>query len=286
MTISEGINSELSVLSQLKADIVTKAYAYIPKLILTVIIFLIGLVIIKILTKLVAHFFDKVNFERAIETFIENLIKIGLWVILLIIILSNLGVNVSGLIAGLGIMGFIVGFALKDTLGNLAAGVFLLFHKPFKVGDWINVAGIVGGVKKVGVAACVLNTPDNTKVTIPNSKIWGGVIQNYTANETRKLFNLKIGISYSDNIGKAIKIINDILKKEKRVLKDPEPQVVVKELADSSVNIAVRPTVKKEDYWGVYFDLTRTIKEEFDKKGISIPFPQRDVWIKENKKGK
>lgn len=114
--------------------------------------------------------------------------------------------------------------------------------------------------------------------------IWGGVIQNYTGNPVRKLFNLEVGISYSDDIGKAISIINDILKKDKRVLKDPEPQVVVKSLGDNSVIIAIRPAVKTSDYGDVYFDTIRAIKEEFDRKGITIPFPQRDVWIKEMKK--
>jgi len=286
VAIKEGLESELSLAAQLKSTLATKVATLLPKLITTLIILLIGYFLIKLLNKIVAKFFDKVHFERSIETFLENVIKIALWTILFVILLSNMGVNVSGLIAGLGIMGFIVGFALKDTLGNLAAGIFLLFHRPFKVGDWIKVGSIVGGVQKVGVAACVLNSPDNTKITIPNSKIWGDVIQNFTANKTRKLYNLEIGISYGDNINKAIKIINDVLKKDKRILKDPEPQVVVKELADSSVNIAVRPTIKKEDYWTVYFDLNKKIKEEFDKKGITIPFPQRDVWMKKDKKTK
>lgn len=257
--------------------------AFTPKLITVGIILIIGYVIIRVLVHLIDRFFDKVNFDRSVETFIENIARVGLWGILLIVILGNLGVNVTGLIAGLGIMGFIVGFALKDTLGNLASGIFILFHKPFKVGDWINVGGIVGGVERVGIAACVLKSPDNVKITIPNSKIWGDTIQNYTGNPTRSLRNLEIGISYNSNIDKAIRIINNILKKDERVLKDPEPQIVVKSLGDSSVNIAVRPHMKKEDFWGVYFDTVKKIKEEFDKNGIEIPFPQRDVWIKESK---
>jgi len=275
-----------SLLQNLWADFLGKFGAYTPKLITVAIILVIGWIIIRVLIHLIERFFNKVNFDRSVETFIENIAKVGLWIILLIIILSNLGVNVSGLIAGLGIMGFIVGFALKDTLGNLASGVFILFQKPFKVGDWINVGGIVGGVERVGIAACVLKSPDNVKITIPNSKIWGDVIQNYTGNPTRKIFNLEVGISYGSNIDKAIKIIHGILKKDKRVLKDPAPQVVTKSLGDSSVNIAVRPACKKEDYWGLYFDLVKTIKQEFDKNGIEIPFPQRDVWIKESSKGK
>jgi small conductance mechanosensitive channel len=276
-----------SLLQNIWADFLGKIEGYTPQLITTAAILIVGFIIIRILVHLIDKFFDKVNFERGAETFIENIARVGLWGILIIVVLSNLGVDVSGLIAGLGIMGFIVGFALKDTLGNLASGVFILFHKPFKVGDWIKVGGVVGGVERVGIAACVLKSPDNVKITIPNSKIWGDVIQNFHGNPTRKLFNLEVGISYASNMDKAIRTIEGILKQDKRILKDPEPQIVVKSLGDSSVNIAVRPAMKKEDYWGVYFDTIKKIKEEFDKKGIVIPFPQRDVWVKEmNKRAK
>jgi len=273
-------------MQNLLSNFTEKFSAYLPKLISVAVIIVVGYIVIKIAIKVIEKFFHKVNFDRAAETFIENMAKVVMWLILLVVVLSNLGVNVSGLIAGLGIMGFIVGFALKDTLGNLASGIFILFHKPFKVGDWIKVGGIVGGVERVGIAACELRSPDGTKITIPNSKIWGGVIQNFHGNPVRKLYNLEVGISYDSDINKAIKIINDVLKKDKRVLKDPEPQIVVKSLGDSSVNIGVRPSMNKEDYWGVYFDTIKTIKEEFDNAGITIPFPQRDVWLKETSKGK
>jgi len=200
--------------------------------------------------------------------------------------LGNLGVNVSGLIAGLGIMGFIVGFALKDTLGNLASGIFILFYKPFKVHDWVKIGGVTGEVIRIGIAACELKEANQTKVTIPNNKIWGDVIENFTGNKYRKMYDLEIGISYNSNIDKAIKIISDILKKDKRVLKEPAPQVVVRSLGDNSVNISVRPSTLRNDYWSVYFDTIKKVKEEFDKAGISIPFPQRDIWIKEMPKGK
>jgi small conductance mechanosensitive channel len=276
----------VSLLENVLNSVLKNIEGYGPKLISIAIILVVGYIIIRILIHLIVKFFDKVNFDRSVETFIENVVKVGLWIILAIVLLANLGIDVSGLIAGLGIMGFIVGFALKDTLGNLASGIFILFHKPFKVGDWINVGGVVGGVERVGIAACTLNSPDNIKITIPNSKIWGDTIQNYTGNPTRKIFNLDVGISYGSDIDKAIKIIHNILKNDKRVLKDPEPQVVTKSLGDSSVNIAVRPAVKKDDYWGLYFDLVKIIKQEFDKNGIEIPFPQRDVWLKQSgKKG-
>jgi small conductance mechanosensitive channel len=276
----------MALLEDLWEHFTERFTAYMPKLITAAIILVIGYIIIRILVRLVEKFFEKAKFDRGIETFIENMVKVVLWAILLVVILANLGVNVTGLVAGLGIMGFIIGFALKDILGNLASGIFILFHKPFKVGDWVNISGIVGGVERMGIAACVLKSPDNVKITVPNSKIWGDVIQNYTGNPTRKIFNLEVGISYDSSIDKAIRIINNVLRKDKRVLKDPAPQVVVKSLGDSSVNIAVRPAVKKGDYWGLYFDLVKTIKQEFDKNGITIPFPQTDVWVKEMSKGK
>jgi len=260
--------------------------AYSPKIVSVAVTLIVGYIVITILTKIIEKFFAKVDFERGVETFIENAIKVILWIILIIVLLGNLGVNVSALVAGLGIMGFVIGFALKDTLGNLASGIFILFYKPFKVNDWVKIGGVSGAVTKIGIAACELKAANQTKITIPNNKIWGDVIENFTGNKNRKMYDLEIGISYDSNIDKAIKIIQDILKKDKRVLKEPAPQVVVRSLGDSSVNISVRPTTHKDDYWSVYFDSIKKIKEEFDKTGIGIPFPQRDIWIKEMPKRK
>ena len=270
-----------SLLQNLWEKFVGKIAASSSKIIAIAVILVIGYIIIKIITKLVARFFDKVDFERGVETFIENEIKVILYAILVIVILANLGVNVSGLLAGLGILGIIVGFALQDTLGNLASGVFILFNKPFRVGDTVNIAGVVAVVERIGIAACELNSPDNIKITIPNKKIWGDIIQNYTGNKMRKIFNLEVGISYDSDMDKAIRIVNEILKNDTRVLKDPRPEVVVKSLADSSVVLAIRPAVNPKDYWPVYFDAIKAIKQQFDKNGIAIPFPQRDVWIKD-----
>lgn len=260
--------------------------AYSPKIVSVAVTLIVGYIVIRILTKLIEKFFSKVDFERGVETFIENAIKVILWIILIIVVLGNLGVNVSALVAGLGIMGFVIGFALKDTLGNLASGIFILLYKPFKVHDWVKIGGVSGAVTKIGIAACELKAANQTKITIPNNKIWGDVIENFTGNKNRKMYDLEIGISYDSNIDKAIKIIQDILQKDKRVLKEPAPQVVVRSLGDSSVNISVRPTTNKDDYWSVYFDSIKKIKEEFDKTGIGIPFPQRDIWIKEMPKRK
>ncbi|MBW2975408.1 mechanosensitive ion channel family protein [Candidatus Woesearchaeota archaeon] len=278
----------LTLYSNIKKGIILKLLEYSPRILISLVLLAVGYFAIKISKKIFIKLVEneKVKIDRSLKNFMENAVGFVLWAILITIILANLGVNVSGLIAGLGIAGFVIGFALKDTLGNLASGIFILSHKPFEVGHWVNIGGVVGGVEKIGIAACTLASPDGTKITIPNSRIWGDTIQNYTGNPVRKLFNLEVGISYSDDIGKAIKIINSILKKDKRVLKEPKPQVVAKGFGDSSITIAVRPAVKKEDYWGLYFDLVKEIKETFDKKRITIPFPQRDVWIKDSKKKK
>lgn len=251
---------------------------FIPKAISTIIIIVVGFIIIKVLVKIVARFFDKVDFDRAAETFIENVIKVLLWAILIVVALSNVGVDVSGIIAGLGIMGFIVGFALKDTLGNLASGIFILFHKPFRVGDFVEVGGLKGTVQSIGIAACIIHTFQNQKVTLPNSLIWGNPITNYTGLKHRKM-ELIFGISYEDSMDKAIKIIDNILKKDERVLQDPEHEIIVKELADSSVNIAVRACAENDVFMALKWDLIKKVKEEFDKHKISIPYPQRDVHM-------
>jgi len=245
-----------------------------------VVTLIIGYIAIKIIVHSVKVFFEKADFDRTIEIFIERSIGFVLWVLLILVIMGNLGINIGPLIAGLGIMGFVIGFALQDTISNLASGIFIMFYKPFRLGDWVNIDGLVGKVKDIGMAACTLNSPDNIKMTIPNSKIWKSSIQNYTGYPTRKLFNLNIMIAYDDDIGKAIKIINKTLNSCKTILKDPEPQVVVKELGDNGVKIGVRPSVKSEDFWTTFFYLNKELKEQFDKAKITIPFPQRTIHIK------
>ncbi len=244
------------------------------------IILVVGYIIIKIVSKAMSKFFDKAAFEPTIERFIQRVVKVFMWAILLLVLLNNIGVEVGPLIAGLGIAGFVVGFALQETFSNLAAGIFIMFYKPFRVGDWINVNNIVGGVDDIGIAATTLHSPDNTKIVIPNSKIWGNTIQNYTANPTRTLFNLVVSISYENDIGKAIKVIKSVIDSCDKVLKEPEPQIAVLEQGESGIKIAVRPTVKNADYWDAFFYLNRAIKEEFDKNKIKIPYPQREIHMR------
>ena len=174
--------------------------------------------------------------------------------------------------------GLAVGFALQGTLGNFAAGVMLIVFRPFKIGDFIEAGGVTGTVEEIQIFCTIIKTGDNKKVIVPNSDIGGGTITNYSAKPTRRV-DMVFGIGYEDDIKKAKQVLERILKADERILKDPAPVIAVSELADSSVNFVVRPWVKSSDYWGVFWDTHETVKVEFDKEGISIPFPQQDVHM-------
>lgn len=193
-------------------------------------------------------------------------------------VLSLFGIQTASVIALLGAAGLAVGLAMQGTLSNFAAGVMLLVFRPFKVGDYVEAGGIAGSVQEIGIFSTILHTPDNVKITVPNSGIYGNTIKNYSANDTRRN-DLVIGISYSDDIARAMETIRKVLASDSRVLEDPKPLVAVAELADSSVNLVVRPWCRREDYGALRFDLTRKLKEELEAAGCSIPFPQRDVHV-------
>jgi len=193
-------------------------------------------------------------------------------------VLGMFGVEVTSIIAVLGAAAFAVGLALQGTLANFASGVMLLIFRPFKVGDYVDAGGTAGSVVEIGIFFTTLNTPDNVRVVVPNSSVWGQTIHNYAANDTRRN-DMVVGVSYSDDLQKAMQIITDVLSQDARVLKDPAPTVAVAELADSSVNIVVRPWCNRADYWALRFELTRRMKEALEAGGCSIPFPQRDVHL-------
>ena len=195
-----------------------------------------------------------------------------------LIALSQLGISLGPLLAGLGIAGFVIGFALQDTLGNFASGLMILFYRPFDVGDVVEAGGVFGKGDKMSMVNCTIMTFDNQTIVLPNNMIWGGVIKNLTNQQHRRV-DLTFGVSYTDDIPKVEKLLEEVIASNEQVLADPEPMIRLHELADSSVNFVVRPWVKSEDYWDVYWDLTRTIKMRFDEEGISIPFPQRDVHL-------
>lgn len=203
----------------------------------------------------------------------------------LLIALSQLGIKLGPLLAGLGVAGFIVGFALQDTLGNFASGMMILLYRPYDVSNLIEVGGVLGKVDKMNLVSTSLRTLDNQLIVIPNNKIWGDVIKNVTAQKRRRV-DMVFGISYTDDIPKAERIFEDILKSNDRVLDEPKALVRLHTLGASSVDFIVRPWVKVDDYWDVYWDVTRTVKLRFDEEGISIPFPQQDVHIHTNLKEK
>jgi len=192
--------------------------------------------------------------------------------------LSALEINITPVLALIGATGFIVAFALQDTLSNFASGLMILFYKPFDVDDWVDVSGVVGKVKSMTLVTTTIMTPDNKLMIVPNNSIWGNIITNVTGSSQRRV-DLEFGIGYEADIDKAQKVLEEIMTGHELVLKDPEPAVHLHELADSSVNFLCRPWVKTADYWTVFWDITREVKLRFDEEGISIPFPQRDVHL-------
>ncbi|QFU77820.1 mechanosensitive ion channel [Halioglobus maricola] len=195
-----------------------------------------------------------------------------------LIALSQIGISLGPMLAGLGVAGFVVGFALQDTLGNFAAGGMILLYRPYDVDDFVEVAGASGLVKKMSLVSTTITTFDNQTLVVPNSKIWGDVIKNVTAQKVRRV-DLVFGISYTDDIAKAEQVLAAVLEDHDMILEKPEAMVKLHELADSSVNFIVRPWVRTADYWDVYWDVTREVKMRFDREGISIPFPQTDVHL-------
>jgi small conductance mechanosensitive channel len=211
----------------------------------------------------------------------DFLLKVIYWLtfaIGLMIVLSVLGINIAPLFAVVGGASFILAFAMQETLGNLAAGLMIMINKPFDVGDLVDTNGILGEVEAVSIVSTTVRTLDNQVVILPNSQVWGSIITNVTVSPVRRV-DMVFGIGYGDDIETASQVLERLVSEHPLILEDPEPNIKVHELADSSVNFICRPWVKTENYWDVYWDLTRQAKEEFDKAGVSIPFPQRDVHL-------
>ena len=200
----------------------------------------------------------------------------------ILVALSQLGIQLGPLLAGLGIAGFIIGFALQDTLSNFASGMMILVYRPYDVGDAVEAGGVMGSVKAMNLVSTTIATWDNQKLVVPNSKIWGDVIRNITAEPHRRV-DMTFGISYADDVDHAERVLWDIIKGNELVLSEPEPVIALHSLGESSVDFVVRPWVKTSDYWTLYWAVTREVKKRFDQEGISIPFPQRDVHLIQQK---
>jgi len=255
-----------------------------PGLFFKIILFFIIVFVFRKLAKL-AHKLVETGMENAdielsllLRRMILLVVRNTITVIGVLIALSQVGISLGPLLAGLGVVGFVIGFALQDTLSNFAAGLLILVYRPFDVDDLIEAGGVTGLVSNMSLVNTTILTFDNQTIVVPNNKIWGDVIKNVTAQDIRRV-DLVFGISYSDDIPRTEKLLAEIAASQEAVLTEPETMIRLHELADSSVNFIVRPWVKKEDYWETYWAITRAVKLRFDEEGISIPFPQRDVHL-------
>ena len=252
------------------------------KIVGAIVVFIIGRWVSKFIANLIRKLMDKREVDPTITKFVGNLTYFALLTFVVLAALGLVGIQTTSFIAVLGAAGLAIGLALQGSLANFAAGFLLILFRPFKVGDFIDAAGVAGTVEAIQIFTTQLATPDNKTIIIPNAKLTGDNIVNFSTKGTRRA-DMVFGIGYEDDIDKARNIIIDVLSNDKRVLKDPPLQVAVSELADSSVNFVARAWVNAGDYWGVVFDTTETVKKRFDAEGVSIPFPQRDVHVYEHK---
>lgn len=247
---------------------------YSVKIIAALLIFLIGKWLVRRLTNLITKLMEKNKVDITLIRFLDSILYYTFMVMVVIAAAGQLGINTTSFLTIVGAAGLAIGLALKDSLSNFASGVMLVMFRPYKVNDYVDIGGVAGNVVSVSLFTTELNTPDNQKVIVPNASI----TSNVTANPTRRV-DLVIGIGYDDDIKKAKEVIQGVLADETRILPTPAPLIAVSELADSSVNFVVRPWVKTGDYWMVYFALHENIKLALDANGISIPFPQTDIFM-------
>ena len=255
---------------------------YGPSLLLAIATLIIGFWVIGIITRLIKRGLKRSNTDESLAPFLATGLSTLLKILLVISVAGMVGIEMTSFIAILGAAGLAIGMALSGTLQNFAGGVMILIFKPFKVGDFIEAQSHAGIVSEIQIFNTILRTPDNKKIIIPNGGLSTGSMINYTAMETRRV-DMTFGIGYQDDIDKAKGILQAIIDSNALILNDPEPFIGLIELGDSSVNIVVRVWAKTSDYWNVFFSLQETVKKTFDKEGISIPFPQRDVHLYQTK---
>lgn len=243
-----------------------------------IIIFIVGRIIARILTNAVGKMMTKSKVDETLVKFCRSLTYIAVMAFVILAAIDKLGVETTSFAAIIAAAGLAIGLSLQGTLGNFASGVMLMLFRPFKAGDWVDAGGVSGSVEEIQIFSTKMKSADNKQIIVPNGQIIGSTIINYSAKETRRI-DLVIGVSYEDDLKKVRAVIEDILGKDERVLPEPEPTIGLLELGDSSVNFAVRPWVKTGDYWPTLFALQEEIKTRFDKEGISIPYPQRDLHI-------
>ena len=252
------------------------------KIVAALALFVVGRLAARWVRRILVRVLQRAETDRTLVPYLSGLGYYLTMVFVAIAVLGVVGIQTASVIAVLGAAGLAVGLALQGTLSNFAAGIMLLVFRPFRVGEYVEVGGEGGSVQSIGLFSLTLNTPDNVQVVMPNSMVWGDKIKNYAANDTRRN-DMVVGVSYDDDLETAVGVIRELLAADPRVLDDPAPAVAVAELADSSVNIVVRPWCARQDYWDLRFDLTRRMKEALEGAGCSIPFPQRDLHLFEAK---
>ncbi|MBV1892111.1 MAG: mechanosensitive ion channel [Gammaproteobacteria bacterium] len=262
----------------ISTTVVGWATLYGVKLIVALLIFVVGKWLAKKLSRVVERLMTSREVDAALVNFTSSLVYYALLIFVVIAALGQVGIQTASFVAIVGAAGLAIGLAMQGSLSNFAAGVLIIIFKPFKIGDFVEMAGVAGVIENIMIFTTEMKTGDNKKVIVPNSSVLGGVITNYSANDTRRI-DLVMGIGYNDDIDKAKRVLEEIINADERILKDPAPLIAVSELADSSVNFVVRPWVKSGDYWAVYFALHETVKKRFDQEGISIPYPQQDVHL-------
>ena len=245
---------------------------------IALVIFYVGRTIARLLVKGVRKVMQAQDTDQILESFVSSLTYWAIMTFVIIAAIGQIGVQTTSLIAIMGAAGLAIGLSLQGSLANFAAGVLIVMFRPYRVGDFVEAAGVAGSVVQVQILTTVLKTGDNKQIVIPNGQIMGSIITNYSANETRRV-DLTIGVGYGDDLDKVRSTLQDLIDADERILKDPASLIAVSELADSSVNFVVRTWVNSADYWGVYFALTEAIKKRFDQEGISFPYPQQDVHL-------
>lgn len=243
-----------------------------------IIIFIVGRIVARMVSNSVGKMMNKSSVDETLIKFAKNMIYIALMIFVVLAALGKLGINTTSFAAILAAVGLAIGLSLQGTLGNFASGIMLILFRPFKVGDFVEAGGVSGVVEEIQIFSTKMKSVDNKEITVPNGQIVGNTITNYSAKETRRV-DMVIGVGYNDDLKKVRTVLEDILNSDERILQDPAVTIAVLELADSSVNFAVRPWVKSGDYWPVLFDIQEAIKLRFDAEGISIPYPQQDVHM-------
>jgi small conductance mechanosensitive channel len=264
-----GVDSEV---------VVALALTWAGRVVAALLIFLIGRWVAGRIARAVAGATERANVDQTLTRFLKSVVYMALLVMVILAAVQQLGVEATSFLAILGAAGLAVGLALKDSLSNFSSGVMLVFFRPFKAGDYVEAGGVAGTVDTISIFNTILKTPDNRVVTVPNSLIYADTITNYSAMDTRRI-DLVFGVSYDDNVVRAREIIQSVLDADERILADPAPQIMMLELADSSVNFAVRPWVATPDYWAVRGDVLEGVKQALEDNGLSIPYPQRDVHV-------